>query len=73
MKYLFIIHDLSEDENELYSVEAGDEIKAGNILARQFMPRVPRICFGPFTKALREIGFIVTSLGPMDSIEEIHE
>lgn len=73
MKYLFSIQDLLEDETKLYSVEAEDEVKAGNILAKQFMPKVPRICFGTFVRALEEIDLIVVSLGSMDSIEEVHE
>lgn len=71
MKYLFSIQDLSEDETKLYSVEAEDEMRAGNILAKSFMPQIPRICFGPFTEALAAIDLTVLSLGPLDFIEEI--
>lgn len=73
MNYLFSIHDLSEDETVLYSVEAEDEIKAGNILARKYMPMIPRICFGTLVRALENIDLIVVSLGSIDSIEKIHE
>lgn len=71
MKYLFRLYDLSENETKLYSVEAEDETEAGNILAKSFMPQIPRICFGPFVKALATVNVTVLSLGPLDSIEEI--
>lgn len=71
MKYLFSLHDNSEGVTELISVEAEDEIKAGNILASKFMPRVARICYGPFVNAMEELDIIVDSLGPMNGIKEL--
>lgn len=71
MKYLFSLHDNSEGVTELISVEAEDEIQAGNILASKFMPRIARICYGPFVRAMEELDIIVDSLGSMNEIKEL--
>ena len=69
MKYLFSLHDNSEGVTELFSVEAEDEIQAGNILASKFMPRIARICYGP--RAMEELDIMVDSLGLMNEIKEL--
>lgn len=73
MKYLFSIQDLCDNETKLYTIEADNEAKAGDILAKKYMPLIPRVCFDSFTRALEELDLIVMSLGPMDSIEELYE
>ena len=71
MKYLFSFHDNSEGVTELISVEANDEVQAGNILASRFIPRVTKICYGPFVRAMEELDIIVNSLGPINKIKEL--
>lgn len=71
MKYLFSFHDNSEGVTELISVEANDEVQAGNILASRFIPRVIKICYGPFVRAMEELDIIVDSLGPINKIKEL--
>lgn len=73
MKYLFSIQDLCKHETKLYTIEADNEVKAGDILAKKYIPLAPRVCFDSFSRALEELDLIVTSLGSMDSIEEIYE
>lgn len=73
MKYLFSIKDLNEGKEQIYSIEAEDKIKAGNILAKKYMPLISRICYGPFCKALEQIGFEVTCIGTLESIIEVNE
>ena len=71
MKYLFSIHDNYENETKLYSVEAEDETIAGDILAKRYLSMLPRACFSTLVAALERINLSVTSLGSMDSINEI--
>ena len=71
MKYLFSLHYNSEGVTELFSVEAEDEIQAGNILASKFMPRIAEIYYGPFVRAMEKLDIIVDSLGLMNEIKEL--
>ena len=65
MKYLFSLHYNSEGVTELVSVEAENEIQAGNILASKYMPKITEISYRPFVRAMEKLDIIVESLGLM--------
>ena len=71
MKYLFSLHYNSEGVTELVSVEAENEIQAGNILASKYMPKIAEIYYGSFVRAMEELDVIVDSLGSMNKIKEL--
>lgn len=71
MKYLFSLHYNSEGVTELVSVEAENEIQAGDILASKYMPKIAEIYYGSFVRAMEELDIIVDSLGSMNKIKEL--
>lgn len=71
MKYLFSLHYNSEGVTELVSVEAENEIQAGDILASKYMPKIAEIYYGSFVRAMEELDIIVDSLGSMNEIKEL--
>lgn len=72
MKYLFSIQNLLNNDVKLYSIEAEKETDAEDILAKKAMPLFD-ISYNTFTRALEEIDLVVTSLGALDTVEEINE